>query len=148
VPFPADRQTFERAAGLGAEIQALQTFARAPAGLANPSFVNLATAPTQGAILKAGKPDGQRLRLCADGSGQIDGLPAALWDFKVSGFPVLRRWLDGRENSPVDLALFDAFRDVCARLVALSGLFSLADAILDDALAAPLTRSALWLRTP
>lgn len=144
VPFPADYETFMRAALLGADIQAVQTFARPPIGLAAPAFVRLATAPAPGAALRAGEPDGPRLTLCADGSGQVDGLPAELWKFEVSGYPVLRRWLDGRENQPVDLALFDAFRDVCARLAELAGLYQRADAILNDALDAPLTRSALW----
>ena len=144
VPFPADYETFERAARLGADIQGVQTFARPPVGLADPAFVRLATASTPGAVLRAGNPDGQRLTLCSDGSGQIDSLPVALWAFEVSGYPVLRRWLEGRENQLVDLALFDAFRDVCARLVELADLYGRADTILNDALYAPLTRSALW----
>lgn len=144
VPFPADHETFVRAARLGADIQAVQTFARLPVGLAAPAFVRLATAPTPGAVLRAGAPDGPRLTLCADGSGQVDGLPVELWQFEVSGYPVLQRWLDGRENQPVDLGLFDAFRDVCARLAELTGLCQRADTILNDALDAPLTRSALW----
>jgi len=144
VPFPADHATFVRAARLGADIQAVQTFARPPVGLADPAFVRLATVPAPGAALRAREPDGTRLTLCADGSGQVDGLPAALWGFEVSGYPVLQRWLEGRENEPVDLALFDAFRDVCARLGELADLFRSADNILDDALRAPLTRTALW----
>ena len=144
VPFPANYETFIGAARLGADIQAVQTFARPPVGLTDPAFVRLATAPTPGAVLKARDADGLRLTLCADGSGQVDGLPVALWEFEVSGYPVLRRWLDGRENQPVDLALFDAFRDVCARLAELADLYGRADTILNDALDAPLTRSALW----
>ena len=145
VPFPADYETFVRAARLGAEIQAVQTFARPPVGLADPAFVRLAMAPTSGAVLRAGEPDGPRLTLCVDGSGQVDGLPVALWEFGVSGYSVLRRWLEGRENQLVDLALFDAFRDVCARLAELADLYERADNILADALDAPLTRRAIWL---
>lgn len=65
----------------------------------------------------------------------------------MSGYPVLRRWLEGRKNQVVDLALFDAFRDVCARLAELAELYGRADTILTDALDAPLTRSALWPET-
>lgn len=144
VPFPARYEVFTRAARLGADIQALQTFARPPARLTDPAFVRLATAPTAGAVLDAAEPDGPHLTLCADGSGRVDGLPVALWQFEVSGYPVLRRWLEGRKNQPVDLALFDAFRDVCARLAELADLCERADVILTDALDAPLTRSVLW----
>lgn len=98
-------------------------------------------------MLDAREPDGPRLALCADGSGQVDGLPAQLWAFEVSGYPVLRRWLEGRKNQVVDLALFDAFRDVCARLAALAELYGRADTLLTDALDTPLTRQALWPET-
>ena len=145
VPFPAQHETFVRAARLGADIQAVQTFARPPVGLADPAFVHLITAPRPGAVLRAAEPDGPRLTLCADGSGQVDGLPVALWRFEVSGYAVLRRWLEGRENQLVDLTLFDAFRDVCARLAELADLYERADTILADALDAPLTRRAIWL---
>lgn len=144
VPFPADHETFVRAAEMGAEIRTIQTFDRAPAALGNAAFVRLATVPTPGAVLAAGEPAGTRLTLCADGSGQVDGVPAALWDFEVSGYPVLRRWLEGRQGQTVDLALFDAFRDVCGRIAELMVLFEGADAILADALDAPLTRDVLW----
>ena len=144
VPFPAHYEIFMSAARLGADIHAVQTFARPPAGLTDQTFVRLTTAPEPGAVLKAGEAVGPRLALCGDGSGQVEGLPIALWGFEVSGYPVLRRWLEGRENQIVDLALFEAFRDVCARLAELADLYERADTILTEALEAPLTRSALW----
>jgi len=78
-------------------------------------------------------------------AGQIEGLPPALWDFKVSGYPVLRRWLEGRAGQVVDLALFEALRDVCARIAEQIDLSAQADTILGDALAATLNRDALGL---
>ncbi|BBK38706.1 hypothetical protein STAQ_37840 [Allostella sp. ATCC 35155] len=144
VPFPADHGVFQRAAGLGARIRAIQTFAQAPAAAGDPAFVQLATVPSPGTVLDAGEPDGPCLTLCADGSGRVEGLPATLWGFEVSRYPVLRRWLDGREGQTVDLALFDAFRDVCGRIADLVDLFGQADTILFDALDAPLTREAMW----
>lgn len=135
---------FQRTAQLGSQIRAVQTFAQAPAALGDPTFVQLITAPNPGAMLDAGEPDGACLILCADGSGRVEGLPAALWDFEVSGYPVLRRWLEGREGQAVDLALFDAFRDVCGRIADLVDLFEEADNLLVEALNAPLTREAIW----
>lgn len=145
VPFPADHSVFDRAAQLGERIRAIQTFTRAPERLADPNFARLTVAPSQGSVLKAADPDGMGLTLCEDGSGQITGLPAQLWDFEVSGFPVLKRWLEGRDGLSFDLALFDAFRDVCARIAELLDLFELADNLLSEALNAPLTREFLGL---
>ncbi len=147
VPFPADHAVFVRAAQLGARIRAVQTFdpAHPPGRLADPNFVRLSTAPTHGAGLEPSDPEGDRLTLCADGSGQVDGLPAALWSFEVSGYPVLQRWLEGRAGEPVDLALFDAFRDVCARIAEHIELSAQADTILGEALGATLNRDALGI---
>lgn len=147
VPFPADHAVFVRAAQLGARLRAIQTFdpAQPPARNADPAFVRLATAPTPGAGLAPSDPEGDRLTICADGSGQVEGLPNALWSFEVSGYPVLRRWLEGRAGQPVDLALFDAFRDVCARIAEHIDLGAQADTILGDALVATLNRDALGL---
>lgn len=147
VPFPADHAVFVRAAQLGARIRAVQTFdpVHPPVRLADPNFVRLSTAPTPGAGLEPSDPEGDRLTLCADGSGQVDGLPAELWSFEVSGYPVLQRWLEGRAGEPVDLALFDAFRDVCARIAEHIDLAAQADTILGEALGATLNRDALGI---
>jgi hypothetical protein len=147
VPFPAEHAVFVRAAQLGARIRANQIFdpAHPPAHSADPNFVRLATAPTAGAGLTPSDPDGDRIALCADGSGEVTGLPPALWSFEVSGYPVLQRWLEGRSGQPVDLALFDAFRDVCARITEHIDLAAEADTILVDALGATLNRDALGI---
>ena len=75
-------------------------------------------------------------------------MPTRLWAFEVSGYPVLARWLEGRRGLPLDLVLFDAFRDVCARIDDLIELAERADAILESALTATLNRDALGLPTP
>jgi len=145
IPFPADHDVFLRAAELGADIRTIETFARPPKAIADPAFVRLTTASAPTATLAPGEPDGTDLTLCADGSGRVEGLPAALWDFEVSGYPVLKRWLEGRKGQRVDLGLFDAFRDVCARIAELVDLCDSADISLAGALDAPLTRHAIGL---
>jgi hypothetical protein len=150
LPFPADHAVFERAASLGLRIRTTQTFdlgAQLEA-LADKAFVHLLSAPSPGANLAASPMEGSRLTLCADGSGVVEGVPARLWAFEVSGYPVLARWLEARRGLPLDLALFDAFRDVCARLDALIELAQQADEILESALTATLTREALGMPTP
>ena len=147
VPFPADHAVFTQAANLGARIRAIQTFdpAHAPARIADPAFVRLATAPAAGAKLASLDPDGDRITLCDDGSGQVEGLPQAVWACEVSGYMVLRRWLDGRVGDVVDLALYDAFRDACARIIEHIDLVDQADTLLGNALGAPLNRDVLGL---
>ncbi len=147
VPFPADGEVFDRAAALGARLRAIETFdpAFSPPPLADPGFVRLVSAPKAGVALAVREPEGDRLVLGADGSGAVEGLPPALWSFRVSGYPVLRRWLEGRQGLPVDLLLFDAFRDVCARIAVLQALVVEADRILEAALSASLDRNLLGL---
>jgi hypothetical protein len=149
VPFPADHAVFERAAALGGRIRAIQTFGHGaqPEALADAGFVRLLVAPNPGSSLAASQPDGSRLALCADGSGIVDDLPPRLWSFEVSGYPVLARWLEGRRGLALDLAMFDAFRDICGRIADLLGLAEQADAILEAALAATLNRDVLGLPT-
>jgi len=147
VPFPAEHALFVRAAQLGARIRANQTFdtAHPPGRTADPNFARLATAPTAGAGLAPSEPDGYRVTLCADGSGQVEGLPPDVWLFTVSGYPVLSRWLEGRAGLPVDLAMFTAFRDVSARIAEHIDLAAQADTILREALLNTLNRDVLGL---
>ena len=144
IPFPAHHAVFDRAARLGSQIRGIETFARAPAALDDLSFVQLATSPNAGAVLQVGEADGATLNLCADSSGRVTGLPEPLWEFEVSGYPVLRRWMEGRKGETVDLELFDAFRDISGRIADLIDLFDQADIILAEALDTPLTRHVLW----
>ena len=147
VPFPADHAVFEEAAALGSRIRAIQTFdpAAPPACIDDRAFVSLAAAPTPGEPFAPSEPAGTRITLCTDGSCRVEGLPPELWTFEVSGYPVLRRWCEGRVGQPVDLAMFDAFRDVCARIAEHVDLSAQADTILGDALVATLNRDALGL---
>lgn len=116
IPFPADYAVFDQAAVLGAQIRQIETFGRPPTVMDDPSFVQLATPPTPRATLHVHDPVGTTFDLCADGSGTVMGLPEHLWEFGVSGYPLLRRWIEGRAGQTVDLPLFDAFRDICARI--------------------------------
>jgi hypothetical protein len=147
LPFPADHAVFERAASVGARIRKIETFdtGTPAAALADSGFVRLIVASNPGASLSASPPEGSRLTLCADGSGVVENLPPRLWAFEVSGYAVLARWLEARRGLPVDLALFDAFRDICARIADLIELAERADEILEDALHATLNREALGM---
>ena len=75
-------------------------------------------------------------------------MPRAVWDFAVSGYRVLPRWLAARVGQPVDLTLVAAVRDLIARIAELLALFDRADAVLVDTLADTLGRDELGLGAP
>ena len=83
------------------------------------------------------------ITLCQDGSGRITGLPQDVWEFSVSGYRVLPRWLDARIGLPADLALVTELRDICGRIAELIDLFAEADIVLEVTLQETLTREAL-----
>lgn len=143
VPFPADRACFDDAAALGAEIRAVETFSRPP----SPGFLSgratIATAPS-GALSPSNYKNGT-IALCADGSGRVEQIPKEIWDFAVSGYRVLPRWLEGREGLPVDEAFTLSLRDLVGRIGELIDLFGKADGILARTLEKPLSREALGL---
>jgi hypothetical protein len=141
VPFPADRELFERAADMGAEIRAVETFARPPSGAYLTGVARAVTAPT-GPLAKIEWQDGE-IHLCADGSGRISNVPHEAWDFEVSGYRVLPRWLDAREGLAIGPTFIPELRDLVARVMELIDLFQSADSILARTLDNALSRAAL-----
>ena len=92
VPFPAQLETFRRAARLGREIRGLETFQREPdEAYLQPDLVRVETEP-RGSLAPVDLVDGTII-LCDDGSGQITGLPLAVWEFSVSGYRLVPHWL-------------------------------------------------------
>ena len=126
VPFPHRPEVFHKGVRIGREIRAVETFAR-DAGKAyrRPDFVRVTTEP-RGVVVLVERADGE-ISLCGDGSGRIIGLPHAVWDFSVSGYRVLPRWLEARVGLPADLGLVRELRDICGRIAELIDLFAEAD---------------------
>lgn len=142
VAFPAQHAVFQDAARIGREIRAVETFAREPRGAyLRPDFVRVETQP-RGPVAQT-ELIGELLTLCADGSGRVTGLPQAVWNFSVSGYRVLPRWLEARVGLPADLGFVREFRDVCGRIAELIDLFAQADIVLNAALGDSLSREAL-----
>ena len=140
VPFPRDQTVMAKAIELGARFRALQTFA-SPANLIHNCAV-IATAP--GAVTTLANDIayvGGAIILGSDGTARVEGIPATIWDFSVSGYALLPRWLDHRKGQRVDAAMLDAIRDLVARIGHLIALMTEADAILISALVNPLTRT-------
>lgn len=141
VPFPSDRTNFDRAAEIGAEIRAVETFSRQPGSVFTKGRSLISTEPK--GLLAAGEYKDGGIALCADGTGRVDNIPVEIWEFSVSGYRVLLRWLDARKGSPVDEAFTRALRDLVGRIGELIDLFARADDILGRTLANPLSREAL-----
>lgn len=144
VPFPGRPEAFYEAVRIGREIRAVETFAREPDEVyRGVDFVRVETQP-RGPVADV-EFDGGEITLCDDGSGRIVAIPQAVWDFAVSGYRVVPRWLQARVGLDADFALLQEFRDICARVAELIELFEQADAVLEAVLGEPLSREALGL---
>jgi hypothetical protein len=144
VPFPAQLAVFHDAVRAGREIRVVETFARPPGDrYRRPSFVRLATQP-RGPVAAIEYADSE-ITLCDDRTGQVTGLPQAVWDFSVSGYRLVPRWLEARIGLPADLVFVRELRDICGRIAELIDLFAEADIVLNATLQETLTREALGL---
>lgn len=140
VPFPRDPTVMARAAALGARFRALQTF-DSPADPAHNTAI-VATAPGAATLLASGiSRDAGAIVLGSDGSARVEGVSTAVWDFTISGYAILPRWLAHRRGQKVDAAMLDAVRDLVARVGQLIALMTEADDILVNALSDSLSRS-------
>lgn len=148
VPFPADRKLFERAAAIGATIREVEAFARAPApAYLTPALASFRTTPNGPlAAIGPGDWDAGEIVMCDNGSGIVTGIPAAVWEFAISGYRVLPRWLAARAGLPIDHAFMKEFRDINGRINELIHRFDEADLVLQEALNHSLTRERLGLQ--
>jgi len=121
-----------------------EAFAREPGeSYLRPEFVRVTTEP-RGAVAAVEYADGA-ITLCEDGTGKITGLPQTVWNFSISGYRLVPRWLEARIGLPADLAVVTELRDICGRVAELIDLFAEADIVLEETLQATLTREALGL---
>lgn len=141
VPFPSSPDVFAEAGRVGAEIRAVETFARLPAEPYR-QIARAETAP-RGPLAPIEQLVDNGFALCADGSGRIANVPQEVWAFAVSGYRVLSRWLAAREGMEIGPNLIPEMRDVAQRIAELLFLFRESDRILDATLADSLTREAL-----
>jgi predicted helicase len=151
IPFPAEVGIFGEAARIGAEIVGLETFAREPEQrfhsarlLGRASSVILTVPPINRAFLADGSGAGY-VSLQQDQSLRIAHLPERVWNFAVSGYRVLPRWLIARNGEALDSALQRAILDVAWRIEELLYWFDAADGVLARSIDRPLTRTALGL---
>lgn len=144
VPFPGDHTQFLAVAELGREIRAVETFARPPRpNYLTPALARVETEPL-GALDPSDWNEGEFF-LCAGRTGRISGVPKEIWDFSVSGYRLVSRWLDGRKGLAADHALITQMRDVVGRMAELIDLFARADTLLAQVLPSALTGGEVGL---
>jgi predicted helicase len=149
VPFPAGPAAFGRATHIGSRIRALQTFTdpAAPAfrraRLVGHAAGRLAV-PTPQRAFAAAAAIGQ-IALVSDRSLRIDNVSERAWQFSISGYPVLYRWLRTRNGQPVNAALQRQILEIVSRIEELLHLCDEADALIAVALERSLTRKQIGL---
>ena len=152
IPFPADPAVFARAAEIGREIRGLEAFQRDPAAAfrAKPFCKQAADTDDGAVIAEVAYREGELSLWKMDNKAvtAFTGLPEAVWNFSVSGYRVLPRWIDGRKGLPFTDALKNELRDVAARIHELIHRFDEADLVLEATLVKTLTREELGFPAP
>jgi hypothetical protein len=156
IPFPSELGAFRNAARIGSRIRGLQSFEAAPrtefmlARLAGSATEPVMAMPTPARAF-AGDGLSGALSLQADGSLRVSGVSQRAWDFTVSGYKVLYRWVRARNGENLSgesgVALLRGVLDIVGRIEELVALFDEADAVLEIALRLPLTRAAIGLQS-
>jgi Type ISP C-terminal specificity domain/N-6 DNA Methylase len=141
IPFPATHKVFLEAAALGAEIRAVETFARPPHTEFQPS--PFSTEP-KGKIRVPFYSDGS-FEFCENGAGRITGIAPEIWHYAVSGYELLPKWIRGREGLDVDVTIAMELRDICGRIAEMIDLSAKADKILAKTLKNVMGRAAISL---
>lgn len=90
-------------------------------------------------------PGGGAVLLQPDASLLLTDVSERAWNFEVSGYKVLYRWLAARTGEALDQPLLRAALDLAWRLAELVQCCDAADILLAQAIDSPLTRSDLGL---
>jgi SAM-dependent methyltransferase len=151
VPFPHSDAAFCGLAAIGTEIRLLETFARIPAeafrharltGRAAGATLDV---PPIGRAWRETKDGRGDIRLQADGPRMLSNVSDRAWQFEVSGYRVLYRWLHARNGEALDAALQRTILDLAWRIEELLHWFDAADPLLAEALARPMAAGELGL---
>jgi hypothetical protein len=153
VPFPMSGAIFDQLTAVGSEIRLLETFARPPAeahrfarliGRAANASLDV---PPLGRAWQDGADGRGNIKLQSDGPLMLSNIATRVWAFEVSGYRVLHRWLHARNGEPLDAALQRAALDIAWRIEELLHWFDIADPLLAQAIARPMTTDELGLGT-
>lgn len=154
VPFPTTIERFREAARIGARVRVLEGFKDKPAA----EFRNARLeGDAAGAPLDVPTPsrafagdEGHGAITLVEGTDfRIDGVSQRAWEFHVSGYQVLYKWLKARDGQPTSgaagVALLREALDIIARVEELIHCFDEADALLPRDDGDTLTRTQIGL---
>lgn len=154
IPFPADCALFTKAVAIGARIRAVQGFVEKTgavfrkARLEGDAIGKTLNVPTP-ARAWSGDDGIGAVSLVADSSYRMTGVSERVWDFNVSGYRLLYKWLKARSGEPLHAdsgaTLLRQALDVAWRIEELLSLYDEADTVLVATLDKTLTRSELNL---
>ncbi|MCH7540612.1 MAG: N-6 DNA methylase [Proteobacteria bacterium] len=149
VCFPRDHNLFAAGVRIGRHIREIETLAKKPEPEyetvrleGRPKDFVLDGLPPRRAWRDAGSGWGS-VWLKADGSLRLEKVPEGAWQFSISGFQVLHKWLSYRKGQTLDKAMQRQLLDVVARIAELLDAMQEAEPILEGTLADPLARSEL-----
>lgn len=91
VPFPKDKRLFENEAERGEQLVSLHCFERRAKRGENPSRLE-----GEDAAVAEAEYDEAQQRVSLGAGVHITEVTPQMWTFEVSGYPVLRRWLEAR----------------------------------------------------
>ena len=128
----------------GAEIRAVETFARPPGAEFLPASLCRFVTEPKGKIISPIYEDGG-FELCEKGVGKATGISAEVWHYSVSGYELLPRWINGRAGLEVNYPLASELRDICGRIAELIDLCAKADKIMARTLKQVLGRANIGL---
>jgi len=116
IPFPPERETFDRLAALGVELIHLHLL-RDPRLEDSPvRFVGEGDRPlATGLRARVFRPEERRVLLNGDALG-FEGIEIPVWYRRIGGYQVLDRWLAARAGRRLSLEEIETFRRIVAAL--------------------------------
>jgi hypothetical protein len=110
IPLPPDRGAFLEMAGIGAVLIDLHLLRSDRLGSSPVRFEG----PGRGRLDRREYRDG-RLTVNAEGQA-FEGIAPEVWEYRIGGYPVLDRWLAGREGRSLRWEEIEEFRRIAAAL--------------------------------
>lgn len=115
IPFPADRERFDRLSALGAELIDLHLLRDPRLGVSPVRFLGDDRPLAEGRGARIYRPAEARVLLAGE-SLCVEGIDFPVWMYRIGGHQVLDRWLAGRAGRRLGLEEIETFRRIVAAL--------------------------------
>jgi hypothetical protein len=134
IPFPPEREAFDRLAALGAELIELHLLRDPRLADSQVHFLGDGERPlATGRRARVYRPEEQRVLLDGD-SLCFAGIEIPIWHFRIGGYQVLDRWLAARAGRRLGMEEIEHFRKTVAALQRTRELEKRIEAVLPDVL--------------